>query len=256
MTKLLVDYHVHALGHADREHTLENLIEFLNVAQERNIKEIGFADHDRYLDRLDFSLYQKLQELYPHINIRVGLEIDYFPDKISQVKNKRNSYNFDYVIGSVHYVGDWMFDADRYKDKFGDWDIDELYARYLNLVVEAAQTGLFPLIGHLDLLKIFGHRPVKSLYDTFWTSLRALQKAGVVLELNTNGWYKPIGELYPAPQLIQLCFDTNIPITLSSDAHWAEQVGRDVDKALEIAKKAGYKKIATFGKGKISFVNV
>ncbi|MFZ7103523.1 MAG: histidinol-phosphatase HisJ family protein [Peptococcaceae bacterium] len=253
---MLVDYHVHALGHADREHTLANLVEFVKTAQKRNIKEIGFADHDRYLETLDFSLYEELQKLFPEISIRVGLEIDYFPDKTADVKRKRFSHDYDYVIGSVHYIGDWMFDADKYKDKFTHWDIDVLYEKYLSLVVEAAQTGLFPLIGHLDLIKIFGHRPRKSVSATFEPYLVKLQKAGVVLELNTNGWYKPVQELYPQPELIKMCFEANIPITLSSDAHFPDQVGRDVDKALEVAKKIGYTKIATFAKGKTYFVHV
>lgn len=253
---MLVDYHVHAVGHNDREHTLENLIQYLETARERNLREIGFADHDRYLPDLDFNLYSKLQELFPDIKIRVGLEIDYFPDKISEIKKIRNSYDFDYCIGSVHYIGDWMFDAERNKAEFDNWDIDRLYEKYLSLVVAAAQTGFFPLIGHLDLLKIFGHRPRKSLEATFYPALQAIKKTGVVLELNTNGWYKPVGELYPSPELIQLMFECDIPITLSSDAHHPDQPGRDVDKALTIAKKAGYRKIATFEKGKVNFVNV
>ncbi|MGI6225929.1 MAG: histidinol-phosphatase HisJ family protein [Peptococcales bacterium] len=253
---VLVDYHVHALGHADREHTLDNLKEFIEVALKRNVKEIGFADHDRYLKDLDFTLYQELQKLYPQINIRVGLEIDYFPGKLEEITKIRTSYPFDYVIGSVHYVGDWMFDADRFKERFKEWDIDELYAKYLSIVLEGAQTGLFPLIGHLDLLKIFGYRPTKDLRATFWPYLQGLKKTGVVLELNTNGWYKPVNELYPSPELIELCFEADLPITLSSDAHQADQVGRDVDKALAIAKKAGYTKIATFGHKTVNFINV
>jgi histidinol-phosphatase (PHP family) len=253
---VLVDYHVHALGHAAREHTLENLREFIEFALARNIKEIGFADHDRYLNDLNLDLYQELQKLYPQINIRVGLEIDYFPEKMDEIKKIRSSYPFDYCIGSVHYIGEWMFDADKFKERFKEWDIDELYEKYLSLVLGSAQTGLFPLIGHTDLLKIFGNRPTKSLEATFGSFLKELAKTGVVIELNTNGWYKPVNELYPAPQLIELSFQSNLPITLSSDAHQADQVGRDVDKALEIAKKAGYRKIATFASGKVNFVNV
>ena len=253
---MLVDYHVHALGHLDREHTLENLIEYMEYAKKNKIKEIGFADHDRYLGDLDFSLYQKVQSLYPDINIRIGLEIDYFPNKIEEIKCFLSSYNFDYVIGSVHYVGEWMFDAAKLQENFKNWDIDELYRRYLELVVEGAQTGFFPLIGHLDLLKIFGHRPTKGLRETYGWALKEISKTGVVLELNTNGWYKPVGELYPEPMLINLLFEHNIPITLSSDAHQADQVGRDVNKALEIAKKAGYNKIAVLGKKEVAFVGV
>ena len=151
---MLVDYHIHALGHMDREHTLENLREYLEYARERNIKEIGFADHDRYLANLDFSLYKKVQALYPDINVRVGLEVDYFPGKEQELQKIVNSYDFDYLIGSVHYVDQWMFDASNQQENFSNWDIDELYKKYLSLVTGAAQTGLFFITGHLDLLKI------------------------------------------------------------------------------------------------------
>jgi len=253
---MLVDYHIHALGHMDREHTLENLREYLEYARERNIKEIGFADHDRYLANLDFSLYKKVQDLYPDINVRVGLEVDYFPGKEQELQKIVNSYDFDYLIGSVHYVDQWMFDASNQQENFSNWDIDELYKKYLSLVTGAAQTGLFFITGHLDLLKIFGHRPRKSLRETFEPALKLLNKTGTVVELNTNGWYKPVGELYPEPKLISLCFEYNIPITLSSDAHQADQVGRDVHKALEIARKCGYKKIAVFSKKKVNYIDI
>lgn len=253
---MLVDYHVHSIGHKDRDHNLENLIQYLSWAEKRKIKEIGFADHDRYINDLDFSLYQEVQKKFPKIKVKVGLEIDFFPKKISEIKDLRNSYPFDYVIGSVHYVGDWMFDNDKFKEKYLEWDIDDLYEKYLNLVVQGAETGLFPLIGHLDLIKIFGYRPRKSIAEVFSVPLQRLKKTGVVLELNTNGWYKPVQELYPGPELIELCFNYGLPITLSSDAHHPEQVGRDVIRALEIAKKYGYRKIASFSQGKVDYINV
>lgn len=253
---MLIDYHIHSIGHAAREHNLENLIEYLRWAEKRNIKEVGFADHDRYLNVLNLNLYEKLQTLFPKIKIRVGLEIDYFPKKIEEIIKLKNSFPFDYVIGSVHYIDEWMFDNDKYVDKYKEWDMDRLYEEYLKRVVGSAKTGLFPLIGHMDLIKIFNFRPNKSIKDTFLPSLKELKKTGVVVELNTNGWHKPVKELYPCEEIIKMCFETDIPITLSSDAHQADQVGRDVDKALEIAKNCGYRKLATFSNKRVKLVNV
>ncbi|SMB96459.1 histidinol-phosphatase (PHP family) [Desulfonispora thiosulfatigenes DSM 11270] len=253
---MLVDLHVHAIGHDDRKHNLDNLIPYLEKAKTMNIKEIGFADHDRYFDILNLNLYEDLQKLYPEIKINVGLEVDYFPDKIFEITKIINKFDFDYIIGSVHYIDEWMFDSDKQKQGFLEKDIDEVYKQYLSRIVGAAQTGLFPLIGHLDLIKIFGFKPTKNISETFLEAIKLIQKTGVVIELNTNGWYKPVNELYPSEELIKLCFNYNIPITLSSDAHQAEHVGRDVDKALNLAKKCGYKKIATFANKKVNFVNI
>ncbi|MBS4026704.1 MAG: histidinol-phosphatase HisJ family protein [Clostridia bacterium] len=243
---MLVDYHVHGMAHGEFKHTLENLEPFVAVAAEKGLNELGFTEHDWFLAELDFSIYGKLQALYPRVKIRIGLELDYKEDEETEFARKALAYPFDYTIGSVHDIKDWPFDHPDHIAQFDIWDKDLLYEKYFSLVAKMADTRLCQVVGHLDLIKVFGFRPAKKITEFLPTALAAIKEAKMAVEINTNGWYKPIKEVYPAEEVLAECFQYDIPITLSSDAHQFCQVGRDFDKAVQLAKKVGYTKIATF----------
>jgi histidinol-phosphatase (PHP family) len=239
------------MAHGEYQHTIENLEPFVACAVKKGISELGFTEHDWFLAELDFSLFGKLQELYPQVKIRVGLELDYKEDEEADFARKALAYPFDYTIGSVHDIKDWAFDHPDHLSRFDSWDKDLLYEKYFSLVARMAETRLCQVVGHLDLIKIFGVRPAKKVTDFLPPVLTAIKKAGMAVEINTNGWYKPIHEVYPAEEVLIECFRSDIPITLSSDAHQADQVGRDLEKAVQLAKKVGYTKIATFNQKKM-----
>lgn len=243
---MLVDYHVHGMAHGEFKHTLENLEPFVANAAKKGIAEIGFTEHDWFLQEMDFSLYQKLQEKYPQVQIRVGLELDYREDEEKEFARKVLAYPFDYTIGSVHDIKDWPFDHPDHIARFDSWNKDLLYQKYFSLVTKMASTKLCQVVGHLDLIKIFGVRPTKKVTEFLPPVLTAIKEANMAVEINTNGWNKPVGEVYPAEEVLAECYRFDIPMTLSSDAHLPEQVGRDLDKAMQMARKVGYTKIATF----------
>ncbi len=86
---MYIDYHVHAIGHEHRLHTEENILKYIEQARLNKVKEIGFADHCRYLyEKLDLNLYKKVQEKVNDITIKVGLEIDYYPDQLKEIEKK------------------------------------------------------------------------------------------------------------------------------------------------------------------------
>ncbi len=243
---MLVDYHVHGRGHQDHPPTMAELARYVETGRKQGIKEIGFADHDWYLAELDLAVYPPLQAEYPDVAIRVGLEVEFFPDKLGEITRRLMPYQFDYLIGSVHYFDDWNFDHPDLRERFQEWDLGDFYRQYFNLVAQAAQTGLFEITGHLDLPKIFGHRPPGNILDYAEPALTAIKAADMAVEINTNGLYKPVGEIYPELKLLQRCYQLGIPITLSSDAHQPETVGRDVALARDLALEIGYREIATF----------
>lgn len=255
---MYIDYHVHGIGHEHRLHTEENILEYVKYAKANNVKEIGFADHDRYLyEKLDLSIYEKVQKKVRDVKIKVGLEIDYYPDQIPEIIKKINYFDYDYLIGSVHYIGRWMFDSDREKREYDKWDHDKLYEKYISLVTESATKKLYDILGHIDLIKIFGIKPVKSKAENIYAPyLKEIAKTALVVEINTNGLNKPTKEIYPSFPIIELLFANNIPITLSSDAHHPEEVGRDLDIARELAIKAGYTKVPVFTKRKIEYIKI
>ncbi len=248
---MLVDYHIHGLAHGEYRHVMEDIEPFVANGVKQGLGEMGFTEHDRFIDQIDFSLYSKLQEAYPQIKIRIGLEVEYRANREAEFKKYISAYPFDYVIGSVHEVEDWPFDNDAYITEYQNWDVDQLYQRYFSLLADMAQTRLCQVVGHLDLIKVFGYRPNKSIQHFLPAVLKAIKDAKMAVEINTNGWHKPIQEVYPATEVLETCFAYDLPITLSSDAHRPEQVGRDIPKAVELAKKIGYRKIATFHQKKM-----
>jgi len=247
----LVDYHVHSLSHGERQGTLDEVARFISTARARGIRELGFADHDRYYSRVNPAVYRRAAEDFPDVSVKMGMEAEFFPDRTDYTRDLLRRFDLDYIIGSVHYIGAWPFDNSAYVDEYSRWDISELYETYYNLVSKAVLSGLFDIIGHLDLIKVFGYRPPGDPSTYAESALWAIKKAGCAVEINTNGLYKPVGEIYPSPDIIRKCFNYNIPVTLSSDAHAPEDAGRDVDLAAKLARKAGYTAIATFTRRKM-----
>ncbi len=242
---MLVDYHVHALGHGEYQHSPASIGAFAATARARGIAEIGFADHAYYYEQFDFTTFAAVQEQYPEVKIQLGMEVDYYPGQGEAIRTFLRGYKLDFVIGSVHNIGDWTFDHPDYRELYGLWEKADLYRAYYGILSEAAGAGLFDIIGHLDLIKVFNYR-LAGAVDYAEPAIAAIARSGLCVELNTNGRYKPVGEFYPEPAILERCFAANIPITLGSDAHAPENVGRDLALAAECAKRAGYRRIAAF----------
>ncbi|HBT47500.1 MAG TPA: histidinol phosphate phosphatase [Peptococcaceae bacterium] len=237
------DYHLHGLAHGGLPHTLEKLWPYVEAARKAGLDEIGFAEHDRYLTELDFEVFAEIRRFAP-LPVRQGIEIDFRPTR-SDLRDIA-ALPWDYIIGSVHHLGDWAFDAPGEEARFEDWDPDELYLSYFDLVARAARTGFFQIIGHLDLIKIYGHRPRRPVVELAEPALRAIAATGAAVEVNTAGLFKPVGEIYPSRELLERCFVLGIPVTISSDAHSPGEVGRAREEALALVREVGYDRVATF----------
>lgn len=250
---MLVDYHVHSLGHGERTQTLKNLESFILQAIRNDIKEIGFCNHDWVEQSPDFSLFEEMQKRYPEIAIRVGIEVDHMIGREDEISSYIKDRPFDYVLGGVHHLGEnkWMFDVPDYQDEYRGKNIDELYMQYFKTVEHAALSGLYQVIPHLDLIKVFGYRPQKPVLSLMGNLLQIIKEKSLAIEINTNGLYKPVEEIYPSYDILLACFNLGIPVTFGSDAHQSEDVGRKFDKALELAYKVGYRQIATFYQKKL-----
>src|SRR5205814_4131634 len=118
---------------------------------------------------------------------------------------------------------------------------------YFEALAEAAASGLFDVPSHPDLVKFFGSRPAREVVDELHKSAaRAIAQAGVCVEVSAAGLHKPVGEVYPDLALLRRCRALDVPITLASDAHYPEHVGRDVERAVERARAAGYDTVTVF----------
>ncbi|MGE3269748.1 MAG: histidinol-phosphatase HisJ family protein [Chloroflexota bacterium] len=256
----LVDYHIHTArcGHASGE-----MAAYVQRAIRAGLPEMGFSDHiflywvppeqrdpELAMSEGEFDGYVEealqLQAAYPEITIRLAVEADFIPDQEATLKGILDRYPWDYVLGSVHFIGDWGLDDSRYLSGYDAWDIDELYEHYFGLVLQAANSGHFDTMAHLDLVKKFGHRARKDTMDLYARVARGLAAAGVAIEVNTAGLYKPVAELYPQQDLLVACRKAGVPVTLGSDAHAPEEVARDFPLALESLRAAGYERILAY----------
>lgn len=258
-TGLPPDYHVHTerCGHA-----VGRARDYVEAALRRGLPGLGISDHlpllhgsdsELAMDHGDLEDYvaevSELKSLRPGF-LLLGIEADYRPDTVTDLPDLLRSQPFDYVIGSVHYLDGWAFDDPRSPDGFAGRDLDEVYRRYLELVGDAAETGLFTILGHLDLVKKFGHRP--SSDPTPWIEVLAdrIARSGVAVELNTSGLRKPVVEIYPSDVFLRALAARQVPLTFGSDAHRPEEVGEGFVAGLEAARRAGYRETLTLpGRG-------
>lgn len=249
--KLFSDYHSHPQGHRVQPYTQALLQPWIDSARERGLTDIAFTDHDRYHEGIDFDEIDKLRAANPDIKIRAGLELD--NDPVHSIAGRqwieKNWDRLDFVLGSVHFLErpDQMFDSVPIgAAQFTGRDIDKIYADYFRRIREIAATGLIDCLAHLDLIKIHGHRPNSRVEDLIRETLDFIAARGLAIELSTAGWRKPVNELYPSDEIIQLAIARGIPFTTASDAHSHVQLGENYDRLAEKMAQLEIKQVCVF----------
>jgi histidinol-phosphatase (PHP family) len=139
-------------------------------------------------------------------------------------------------------------EIDRITDQgiYDKYDTYDLYAAYYANVRKAALSGRFEVLGHPDLIKIFRHFPQGDITPILEETADAVAESGVVVDVNSAGLRKPIGEVYPARDFLEMFHKRGVPIVLSSDAHAPEQVAMGYDTSLPLVNDVGYREVATF----------
>ncbi len=170
------------------------------------------------------------------------------PEVLEELDSLLERYPFDYIYGSIHYVDGWGFDDPRYLNGYERWDITDLYRRYFQILGDAAETGMFDILAHPDLVKKFGYRPERDIEEIYLSCLKRVARSGTVVEINTSGLRKPAGEIYPALPFMKVCKELGIGVTLGSDAHEPGDVGRDFQLAVNLLQEMGYEDIVLFEK--------
>ena len=207
-------------------------------------------DLPRYFDILD-SLREAADG--SSLTVLAAAEFDYVPGRMDEVFAALNPLRpkFDYLIGSVHYVGEFAFDD---PDKLAEWPrfgVDAVWDGYLTGLKDFVELGGFNVMAHSDLPKKFGFRP--SNYENVvrrMTDIYACAAAkGIRLELNTAGLRVAADEIYPAPELLHAAFRAGMKITLGSDAHKPEHVAYGFDRAAELARSVGWTSHTAFVRG-------
>ncbi len=247
-----VDLHNHTYlcNHADG-----SVDEYVRAAIEQGIKIYGFSDHapmdfdPTYRMGFDeMSLYKEMvlsaKEKYQEkIEILFGYEVDYIE---SHMDSRVLGSSVDYLIGSVHFINSWGFDNPEFIGRYEGADIDEIWSMYFKQIELMADSKLFDIVGHLDLIKIFKFMPKSNLLHLASDALDSIADSKMVLEINASGYRKPVGEPYPSRELLEAACKRGIQITFGSDAHKVEQVGSGLDRVYALAKDVGFREYVYF----------
>lgn len=261
---MLPDYHIHTpfCKHAEGEPG-----EFLEVARQKNLPEICFADHAPNPDNYDqkhrmildeFELYKaKVLSLSPSNgpSILFGVEADYYNGCERFLKEWLPRYPLDLVIGSIHYINNWGFDNPDEREVWDNVDVGSTWKNYFELIGRLVETKLFDVVGHFDLPKKFGYSPgERAIKEMVRPVLDKIARAQMAIEINTSGLRKPVREIYPSLMVLTMARDHGIPICFGSDAHKLDEVGYEFTAALKLAQSAGYSEAVRFsGRRKKSY---
>jgi histidinol-phosphatase (PHP family) len=264
---VLTDYHLHLRpddldASADECFTQENFERYRAAASERGIAELGVSEHvyrfEQALDiwRHPFWVSYATDDLDAYCtfvreqtDLRLGIEADFVPGAEDRTANLLQARDFDYVVGSVHFVREGAVDMDDYSVWDSGRSVEQIWQRYFQTIAEAARSGLFDVLAHPDLVKVWGSErplPEGDLRRYYELALDGIADSGIAVELSTAGLRKRVAELYPAPAFLEMCLEAGAPVALSSDAHRPQDIGADYDRALELLDELGVGELCVF----------
>lgn len=257
----LIDCHIHTqrCGHA-----VGTVEDYVRVAVERGLVGMALTEHlpmpegmdpqsevsmpacdlEDYLVEVDLT-----RNRYPQIEIITGVEADYLPERMDEVRATikdatQRSDGATVILGSVHLLAGWAFDDPRTVESWESRSVDQAWEEYFATWCDACRTGLFDVMAHPDLVKKFGHVPSTDTREFYAEAARVAAQTGVLIEVSTAGLRKPVGELYPGPELLHAFFDAGVVATVGSDAHAPQEVGMQIELAYEAMSAAGYRAAA------------
>jgi len=246
------DYHMHS-SYSDGRSAPED---YIVPALAAGLSEIGFSEHLTLFKELEnWNMNPANMSSYIHhlesirkntnsIKIKTGLEVDFFAGKENEIRAFLSSLPLDYIIGSVHYLGDKTVDVgpEFYEGK----SFDSLFESYFESVCIAVSSGLFDIIGHCDLIRIYGYKPSFDQEPLYRNLAKTMKRHDVVFEVNTNGRNRPLADFYPDRRFLNIFREENVPVCVNSDAHMPARVGQYFDEAYELLRYVGFTEMAVF----------
>jgi len=252
----MIDYHIHTplCNHAEGE-----MEAYVQKAIGIGLKEICFLDHLTICEAgknlsmtpeqvpFYFETVRQLKGQYKDsIGVNIGLEVDFSPENMGLVSEIIAAHSFDVIGTSLHFFGD--VDVVRHKSAWnrGEWDTDRIYSLYYSQIEKILTYDCFDMICHFDLIKKFNRLPERSFKGKIENILSEMKSKNLAMEINTSGYTHKTEETYPSREIIEMCVDKGIHITLGSDAHRPEEVGRYFDRALQLLTAAGCTQLTVF----------
>jgi histidinol-phosphatase (PHP family) len=264
---VLTDYHLHLRPDEgdtppERFFTAENVDRYREAAEAAGIAELGVSEHvHRFRQALELWSHPFWEEqarddldaycefVREKTDLALGIEADFVAGREDRTANLLDAHEWDYVLGSVHFIRDAAVDMEGEWDVWRSRDPEQVWRRYFEHLGEAARTGLFDVLSHPDLVKVWGSdRPapggdLRRFYDL---AMDGIAESDVAIEVSTAGLRKPVGEIYPARAFLEMCLEAGRPVTLSSDAHQPNQLAYRYEEAVEMLQDIGVTEIAVY----------
>jgi len=214
---VIVDYHMHLRDPDERiDHTFAAVERYVEAAADRGVDEIGFTEHVYY--------FEQTRHLWDEESMleRCVYDLDRYVGAVVEAKERglpvKLGLEVDYVAGRERetaevfapYPWDYLLGSVHFVDGFG---VDQM-------------PGLVEKLGPHEA------------WRRYFVWLRNAARSGL--------FDKPVGELYPDRPLLEACHARGVPITLASDAHVPQDLGRDLDRAVAHARDAGYETVSVF----------
>jgi len=278
----VLDYHLHLWEHGRRplHTTLDAVRAYCAQAQRHGVTEIALTEHlhrfrqaDRVLNgwwredpnpalRADMESYwteEQGGDLDEYVEVVLaakaeglpvvlGLEVDYYRDRMHDVQSILDGYPFDVLLGSVHWLGAWGFDNFAEPAFAAEWDartIESVWDDYTTSLEELADSGVCDVLAHPDLCKITGRMP--AVPDEWHARMaEAAARSGMAAEINTNGFRKPVAEAYPSPSLLARFHAAGVPVTTATDAHEVVRVAERGADVRALLASVGYESLQAY----------
>jgi histidinol-phosphatase (PHP family) len=264
---MLTDYHVHLRpdesGTAAADYfTAANVERYRAAAEERGIAELGVSEHiHRFHAALDVwnhpfwcenaadDLDEYVEFVREETDLRLGIEADFVAGAEDRLATFLEQREWDFVVGSVHFVRDEAVDMEDFSVWGRGESAEKVWRRYFETLGEAARTGLYDIMAHPDLIKVWGRdtpQPEGDLRRYYEPAIEGFLEGGVAVEVSTAGLRKPVGEIYPSRRFLEVVVEAGLPIALSSDAHVPDQLGHRYEDALELLEQVGIGELCVF----------
>ena len=278
----VLDLHTHVWAHRPGTPipTIDQLQAYCQAAQSRGIAEIAITEHSYRFDRIIEQVLpswdrpatgavaaatahiidaERGADLERYIEalaaakdeglpILVGLEVDYLPGAMEHMAAVLADYPFDVLLGSVHWLDEWLFDAydnDAFARRWLERDVDDVFEQYVDCVLDLARHNIVDVLAHVDVIKVAGHRAPR-LAEIEARLVEGIASSDVVIEFSSGGLRKPVGDTYPGGRLLDDLVSAGVPLTTASDAHTVDQIGSDFDVLERELDRLGQTHLATF----------
>ena len=279
----MLDYHLHLWPHEDATTwlRLDQIAEYCELAARQGVTQLALTEHlhrftqaadvvgafwersddspalqdqlARYFDfhaRSDLDEYVALCEAAKREGLPVvtGLEVDYYAGQMDDVAALLEGYPFDVLLGSVHWIGAWQFDATTASVHMAEWDardVDACWEAYTRCLEELSATRTCDVLAHPDLIK--GAWRIPSAPTEWWDRIaEAAAAADLSAELSSSGWVKPVAEQYPAEGLLDRFVARGVTFTTASDAHESARVAERAGELRALLASRGVGSLAAY----------